>query len=130
LVATTTDNTNDINDTHTSTSPIIVGWVVGWMVPPDELHIMDVTVDPGHRRRGIATNLLITLLDMMMHNIDTNNDTNDGTTIIVKRALLEVREGDEQGAGEVYKKLGFRVVGRRPKYYPDGQAAILMNKEL
>ena len=92
------------------------------MVLPDELHIMDVAVDPGHRRQGIATKLLITLLDMMVHN--------NGTTITAKRALLEVREGDEQGAGEVYKKLGFRVVGKRPKYYPDGQAAVLMDKEL
>ena len=119
MVATTTD-------INTNTSSIIVGWVVGWMVPPDEVHIMDVAVDPGHRRQGIATKLLVTLLDMMM----VMHDTNDGTAITVKRALLEVREEDEQGAGEVYKKLGFRVVGRRPKYYPDGQAAILMNKEL
>lgn len=94
------------------------------MVPPDEVHIMDVAVDPGHRRQGIATKLLVTLLDMMMH------DNDDGTTIALKRALLEVREGDEHGYGEVYKKLGFRVVGRRPKYYPDGQAAVLMDKEL
>jgi [ribosomal protein S18]-alanine N-acetyltransferase len=39
---------------------------------------------------------------------------------------LEVHQGNV-GAQNLYKKLGFRQVGRRPKYYRDGSDAILFN---
>jgi [ribosomal protein S18]-alanine N-acetyltransferase len=41
-----------------------------------------------------------------------------------KEIWLEVHEGNKS-ARNLYKKLGFRQVGRRPSYYRDGFAAIL-----
>jgi len=43
-----------------------------------------------------------------------------------KEIWLEVHEGN-LGAQNLYKKLGFRQVGRREKYYRDGAAAVLYN---
>ena len=39
---------------------------------------------------------------------------------------LEVHEGNES-ARRLYGKLGFREVGRRPRYYSDGGTAVLYN---
>ena len=39
---------------------------------------------------------------------------------------LEVHENN-LAAQNLYKKLGFRQVGRRTRYYPDGSSAILYN---
>jgi ribosomal-protein-alanine N-acetyltransferase len=42
---------------------------------------------------------------------------------------LEVRASNEI-AQELYKKYGFRVVGRRPRYYSsDGEDAIIMSTD-
>jgi len=40
-------------------------------------------------------------------------------------AILEVRVGNEP-AIHLYTKLGFKTVGHRREYYPDGGSALLM----
>lgn len=42
-------------------------------------------------------------------------------------AVLEVRESNA-AAIRVYKRHGFEEVGRRKKFYPDGEGAVLMNR--
>lgn len=42
--------------------------------------------------------------------------------------LLEVRS-DNHAATTLYEQLGFVQVGRRPGYYADGAAALLMTRE-
>lgn len=44
-------------------------------------------------------------------------------------AMLEVRVSNG-AAIALYDQLGFKQVGRRKKYYPDGEDAILMNKDI
>ena len=43
-----------------------------------------------------------------------------------KPVWLEVHESN-QPARNLYEKLGFLEVGKRPRYYPDGGAAVLYN---
>ena len=75
-------------------------------------HIMNVAVDPEHRREGIATALLTDLL----RRIDGHN----------ARFTLEVRESNA-GAIELYERFGFRAAGRRRRYYQDnGEDAVVM----
>ena len=44
-------------------------------------------------------------------------------------AMLEVKASN-QGALSLYSKLGFDEVGRRPRYYSDGEDALLLQKQL
>jgi ribosomal-protein-alanine N-acetyltransferase len=75
-------------------------------------HIMNVAVDPDHRREGIATTMLTDLL----RRIDGRN----------ARFTLEVRESNT-GAIELYQRFGFRAAGRRRRYYQDnGEDAVVM----
>ncbi|MGH2839784.1 MAG: ribosomal protein S18-alanine N-acetyltransferase [Solirubrobacteraceae bacterium] len=75
-------------------------------------HIMNVAVDPGERRRGIATAMLLDLFDR----IDDPE----------ARLTLEVRESN-QGAIALYERYGFRAAGRRRRYYRDnGEDAVIM----
>jgi ribosomal-protein-alanine N-acetyltransferase len=75
-------------------------------------HIMNVAVDPGRRREGIATAMLTDLL----RRIDSNS----------ARFTLEVRESNA-GAIELYGRFGFRAAGRRRRYYQDnGEDAVVM----
>lgn len=92
-----------------------LGYAGYWAVPP-EAQIMNLAVSREHARRGLGRGLLKGLLDSARR---------EGLT----RATLEVSAANE-AARRLYESEGFRVVGRRPKYYNDGSDALLMDKEL
>ena len=74
-------------------------------------HIMNVAVDPAHRRVGIATALLAGLIERLAVNA---------------RYTLEVRESNA-AAIALYERYGFRAAGRRRRYYQDnGEDAVIM----
>lgn len=70
----------------------------------DELWVLNLAVDPAHRRRGHAQNLLNAAL--------VHADNHACTSL-----WLEVREGNV-GARALYAGYGFVEKGRRPRYYP------------
>ena len=75
-------------------------------------HLMNVAVDPTHRRAGIATGLIEGLIEQI-------GDTG-------ARYTLEVRESNV-GAIALYERYGFRAAGRRRRYYRDnGEDAVIM----
>lgn len=77
----------------------------------DVWHLMNVAVDPGRRREGIAERMIEELL---------NGAGRDG------RYTLEVRVSNF-GAIAMYERLGFRRAGRRRRYYHDnGEDAMIM----
>ena len=88
----------------------VVGYALGWAVA-GEVHVLSIAVRPEARRRGLGQRLLGAL----------TADCGGGL------ALLELREGNA-AARALYAAAGFEVVGRRPRYYPDGEDAILMTR--
>ncbi len=74
------------------------------MARAGEAHILNVCVDSGMRRSGVASALLSNLLDVAL---TANADC----------AFLEVRPSNH-GAIALYQGAGFHEVGRRPNYYP------------
>ena len=93
--------------------------LVGYMINSryvDAWHVMNVAVDPGHRRRGIATTLLERLFEL------TRDDERRGYT-------LEVRVSNV-GAIALYEGFGFRPKGVRRGYYTDNREdALIMWRE-
>ena len=74
-------------------------------------HVMNVAVDPDHRRRGIASALIGALLER------TGADA---------QLTLEVRRSNS-GALGLYERFGFRAAGVRRRYYADnGEDATIM----
>jgi [ribosomal protein S18]-alanine N-acetyltransferase len=93
----------------------LIGYVVNARYV-DAWHIMNVAVDPDHRRRGVASDLLGRLFEL------TADDERRGYT-------LEVRVSNA-GAIELYRKLGFESRGIRPGYYTDNREdALIMWRE-
>ncbi len=93
----------------------LVGYVVGDIAPgfPGRVgHIKDLAVHPAYRRRGVARKLLERALTQL---------EDHG----VVRTSLEVRESND-AAIALYRSLGFEPWRTRPRYYPDGEAAIIM----
>ena len=83
----------------------------------DELHILKIAVTPARRGHGIATWLLKSCF---------TNGTRQG----VNSVHLEVRPSNIP-AVELYEKLGFKEIGRRPNYYTDSKEdALMMMKDL
>ena len=75
-------------------------------------HIMNVAVDPGRRRMGIATTLLMRLFERV-------DDPDAHYTLEVRRS--------NHGAMELYDRYGFRAAGVRRRYYQDnGEDAVVM----
>lgn len=79
----------------------------------DEAHIINVAVDPGHRRLGIARKLVSDLLLKARE-------------LGMVCATLEVRASND-AAAKLYEGLGFKQTAVRRSYYPDNKEdAIVM----
>lgn len=81
-----------------------------WQV--DELHVLKVATHPLFQGRGLATELLAQALAEVER-------------ARARGLLLEVRPSN-RGAVALYRRLGYRVIGRRPRYYTDGEDALVM----
>lgn len=96
----------------------IDGRLAGYVIcspQSDEWHVMNVTVGPEHRRRGLARSLLVRLHEVL-----------DGATAGRARTTLEVRPSNKP-AFSLYASEGYLVAGRRRAYYPDdGEDALIM----
>lgn len=94
----------------------LAGYVVGRM-GADELHINNVAVRDGYRRRGIGNELLNKIMEQ-------------GRRLGTPTAFLELRAGNH-AALALYERCGFRVTARRKKYYSDPvEDALVMITEL
>lgn len=77
----------------------------------DVWHLMNISVSPDRRRRGIASRLMERLFEA------AGPDA---------RITLEVRTSN-RGAIEMYERLGFKHAGHRRRYYHDnGEDALIM----
>ena len=82
----------------------------------DEMHINKIAVIEDERRRGVAR----LLMDHCFKFASLNR---------IRSISLEVRESN-RGAQDFYATLGFAPSYVRPRYYPDGEAAVVMTKAL
>ena len=95
--------------------PRIVGFLCAWIVA-EELHINNIAVHPGYRRRGVASQLLEEMLRR-------------AKVMGAKAGYLEVRASNE-AANALYQRYGFRQIGRRRNYYDHPREdAIVMGKK-
>jgi [ribosomal protein S18]-alanine N-acetyltransferase len=104
---------------HTDTRTYVVATsgdrVVGFggvLVQVGEAHITNIAVDNQFRRIGIARALMICLMRAAI-------DREAGA------ATLEVRVSNV-GGQRLYHRFGFVPAGVRPRYYPDGEDAVIM----
>lgn len=80
----------------------------------EEAHITLLAVAQAHRRQGLGKILLQSLLATAVHRQ-------------LERATLEVRASN-QVAMDLYHQFGFQLAGRRKRYYPDGEDALILWK--
>jgi len=100
---------------HINVPENIVGFSGFWMMMK-EAHIIAIGVRDGYRRLGIGEGLLIATIELAQ-------------ILNAHVVTLEVRASNKV-AQELYKKYGFRVTGRRLKYYSsDGEDAIIMSTD-
>ena len=89
---------------------------VGSQTVMDETDMMNVAVHPDFRRCGIAEKLVNTLV-LKLKERGSHSLT------------LEVRASND-GAQKLYEKLGFSLIGKRPKYYRNPKEdALILRKE-
>jgi len=95
------------------------GGIVGYAIAETQGtrgHIISIAVSPKSRRSGVGAALLQELLRRMGPNVES--------------LFLEVRAGN-RAAIQMYEKFSFRKTGDvRSRYYPDGEDAIIMAREL
>jgi ribosomal-protein-alanine N-acetyltransferase len=97
----------------------VEGEVVGHAVVSsagDIAELQRIAVAEEHRRQGVAAHLLAGVVDA------ARRSTAD-------RLLLEVRE-DNRGALAFYAGQGFIEIDRRPRYYQDDAAAVVLRRPL
>ncbi len=92
----------------------IVGYVSSWY-GYEETHVLSIAVEP-EERGGWAASLLLSRAESMAQERGC------------LKAVLEVRVSNERALG-FYEKHGYRVVGRRKRYYADsGEDALILER--
>lgn len=94
---------------------VLIGFINFWILKP-QIQLNSLVVSSGAQRRGAATALIGKLAEYAVKNACRQVD-------------LEVNEHNA-GAIALYETAGFQVVGRRPKFYNNTDAAVLMRKTL
>ena len=90
----------------------VIGYVMFWVKYEFNGHIISIAVDEKYRRLGAGTQLLVKAISILsLLNLDT--------------IFLEVNENNT-GAIEFYKKFNFKQDRVVPKYYSNGDGAIVM----
>ena len=93
----------------------VVAAIVIWLIE-DEAHIASLSVHPDYRGQGISRELLAASLI-------------EAIRAGMRAATLEVR-ANNQIAQALYRRFGFDVFGRRPRYYRDNnEDALIMTVE-
>lgn len=93
----------------------VIGYLFAmWLF--DELHVNKIAVTEAERRKGIADRLMARCFEF-------------ATAQGVRTISLEVRRSNS-AAQAFYEHLGFRTAYVRPRYYPDGEAAVVMTREV
>ena len=94
----------------------VVGYLIGTLRWGASGHIMAIGVYPEYRKRGVGTALMVQILDILRMRG-------------ARSARLEVRKSND-AAQLFYQKLGFKLGEEISHYYEDGEAAIVMSREL
>jgi [ribosomal protein S18]-alanine N-acetyltransferase len=79
---------------------------------PDEAHVMTLAVDPESQGQGIGARLVAGMLAQV-------------ASAGLEAVTLEVGERN-LAARRLYRRAGFEDAGVRPRYYPDGEGAVIM----
>ncbi len=98
-------------DAHPAEPPNVIAQG-GWMLFGEEAHILTIAVQPEFRGQGIGRWLMLALME----------ETRQAGCSAV---ALEVRPSNET-ALSLYESLGFRLIGRRKRYYPDKEDALVL----
>jgi ribosomal-protein-alanine N-acetyltransferase len=94
----------------------LVGFIVGLVEPDHTGHVTTLGVAPEHRRRRIA--------ERMLRRAEEGFGRRH-----VRTVRLEVRSVND-AAQELYRKLGYVVTQRLPRYYSNGGDGLLMVKAI
>jgi [ribosomal protein S18]-alanine N-acetyltransferase len=95
--------------------PKLVGFILS-RTATDEAEILSVAIAPGWKGRGFSRRLL----DLHLRRL---------AGIGVRSLYLEVGENNTP-ACRLYRRAGFREVGRRQGYYDDGATALVLRRDL
>lgn len=82
----------------------VAAYIIFWLVA-DEVHLHNIAVRGEFRRQGLASGLMKFMRDIAQQ-------------AGADRQTLEVRESNA-GAINLYRRCGFVVKGKRPRYYDD-----------
>jgi len=91
----------------------IIGYAGIWVIS-GEGHVTNIAVHPDFRRKGIAGDLITTLIEM-------------SRMFGACEYTLEVSSSNDD-AISLYKSLGFKEYGIRKEYYEDNSDALIMWK--
>jgi ribosomal-protein-alanine N-acetyltransferase len=95
--------------------PRLLGYVIFWLVH-DEIHVLNVGTAPEARRRGVGRALMEEAVAV-------------GRRKGARLSTLEVRRSNLPAIA-LYRSLGYREVGVRPRYYAEeNEDAIVMTLE-
>lgn len=100
-----------LSHNHDTESPTLMGLGCSWAIV-DEAHITLLAIHPQYRRSGLGSALFWALLTSAYQRG-------------MERATLEVRASN-QSALSLYQRFGFQEAGRRRRYYPDDEDAVIL----
>lgn len=95
----------------------VIGYVVGIVRRDDYGHMVSLCIHPMYRRKGFGASLVNKLEKIFTEKFN------------ICKYRLEVRTSN-MVAINLYRKLGYQIVDIIPSYYPDGEDAYVMVKNV
>lgn len=93
----------------------LAGYIIIWIFK-DEAHIANLAIHPEYRKKGYGEYILKWSLEFARNR--------QAATV-----TLEVNENN-LAARNLYEKFGFRMVGKREKYYENKDDALILTKTI
>ena len=90
----------------------VIGYVIFWIKYENQGHIISIAVDKNYRRMKAGTQLLVKAISIL-------------SLLRIDAIYLEVNENNT-AAVEFYKTFNFKIDRVVPRYYENGNGAIIM----
>ena len=89
----------------------MLGYAIIWRIY-EEFHIANIAIHPDYQDQKLGTRFMENILSLKEN---------------CAYAILEVRESNQR-AIHLYRKFGFQTIMKRPRYYRNGETALVMQK--
>ena len=104
----------------------VIGFII-YYITFNSSKIAQSAVKKEYRKQGVGEALMNEMINLIISNNKLLKDEKEIEENFIETMTLEVRESNTK-AINLYKKLGFKELRKKPGYYKDGETALYLGR--